>query len=303
MDPVNGNAAAILAAAKKFGETELFNLGPHDDVDVLIVPDGRKVQSIKPLLDEYLSAPERRKGTATATTIRSFVDLTNRFKDTESAIFADNSPKTPRLIAVLDYNPAEASDPDHPGKARFGQHRVDYAFPVSSEWAAWTGKNGTDMGQGDFAQFLEDRIADVGNPGEAMTAARTFAAQVGITLASPQRLMELSRGLSIRVNAKVTQAVKLSSGEAQIGFEETHEEEGGGPVKIPGGFAIRIPVFRGGEAFEIPVRLKYRAQGGAIIWSYSLQRTDNIWDLVIAEACQFVEKETGLPLFYGSPEK
>jgi uncharacterized protein YfdQ (DUF2303 family) len=297
------NAQAIIEAVRRCSETEIKEIQDDPPVAVLAVPDGRKVFSLKPYLDEYLEAPERRKGTATVATIKSFVDLVNRFKDSESAIFADNAPKTPRLVAVLDYNPAEASYPDHPGKARFGQHRVEYAFPVSSEWAAWTGQHGKEMGQADFAQFLEDRIADVGNPGEAMNTAKEFAAQIGITLASPQRLMELSRGLSIRVNAKVTQAVKLSSGEAQIGFEETHEEEGGGPVKIPGGFAIRIPVFRGGVGFEIPVRLKYRTQGTSILWSYTLQRVDIIWDLVIAEACQLVEKETELPLFYGTPEK
>jgi uncharacterized protein YfdQ (DUF2303 family) len=299
MDSNSGDASAILAAAKRFAEPNLLPLNP--DHDVLLVPEGRRVESVKKYLDEYRTRPERRTGIATTTTLRSFVHLVNRFKDKESAIFADNNAKAPKLLAVLNYNPAETEEQE--GEARFGDHRVVYDFPVSVEWSAWTGKNGAEMSQADFAQFLEDRVMDVGNPAEALSTAKDFAAQLGITLASPQRLMELSRGLSIRVNSKFTQAVKLSSGEAQVGFEEAHEDEAGGPVKIPGGFAIRIPVFRDGEAFEIPVRLKYRPVGSTVLWSFTLQRVEKVWDLVIGEACASVEKDTALPLYFGTPEK
>jgi uncharacterized protein YfdQ (DUF2303 family) len=295
------NAQAIINAVRENSAVEVISNETDGGRKLAIasVPQGRSLVDLKPYMDKLLLAPERRTGTATATTLKSFVALVNRFKDKESAVFADNS-KAPKLVAVLDYNPAEG---EVPGRARFGQHRVEYAFPMSVEWQAWVGRADTQMNQADFAQFLEDRIADIGNPADATNTAKEFASQVGIALASPQRLMELSRGLSIRVSAKFTQAVKLSSGEAQIGFEETHEEEGGGPVKIPGGFAIRIPVFRDGDAFEIPARLKYKAQGQSVLWSYTLQRTEKVLDLVIAEACATVEEETEIPLFFGTPER
>lgn len=280
-------------------------LNVHDQSDLtgpmgaplLILPDGVKATSAKAYLDEWLETPRARTGVAVMQTLQSFIDHANRFKDTDSAIFADRDAKSPKLTAVLDYHHAGAdSDP------RFGRHRTRYYFPCSEEWLAWKAQNGKPMSQTDFAEFLETRIVDICLPEQAGEAATQYADAIGCTFGSPQKLLELSRGLSVRVGTTVKNVVNLATGEAQVNFATDHSSEFGGSLKVPGAFIIAIPVFRAGDRFQIAVRLRYRIREGAVTWFYELARADVVFDLAFDEACNEARQKTALPLFVGSPE-
>lgn len=289
------NVAAALDEARKFGEAQIIEV---DGRKIAAIPDGRRLFGLKPLLDEYLTAPERKKGTATLTTLASFSDHVNRHKDADTVVFADDTPGSPKLLAVFDYNRQGAD-----GAPRFGEHRAHYAFPLSEEWQAWTRAAAGEMQQRVFADFLEDRIADVLAPGSAGKAAEEMAALLGFPLASPQRLLELSRGLSIKVENKVTNAVTVSTGEARLAFEETHKDGEGGELKVPGGFAIAIPVCRAGTAYKIAVRLRYRVERGVVLWRLVPHRTDLVLKDAIDQAVKDVAAATGLQIFFGTPER
>ena len=259
----------------------------------LVLPKGMTVQSVKPFLDENRETPERRKGTARLVTLAALIDHANRFKDKDSALFANPQGTPPMLQAVLDYH-----SPDGP---RWGQHRGVYSFPVSEEWEAWQAAEKAGLMEiGTFAELIEDRIGDVIAP--ASQTAKDFAEQHGCELASTQRLLELSRGLSVMIGAKVTDSRNLQTGEAHVTFQEEHTDASGAPIRVPGAFMIGIPVFRGGDRYQIPVRLRYRVRQGAIFWSVSLYRTDKAFELAFNEAADKAAEETGLPLFYGTPE-
>lgn len=285
---------ALAEALKKTGEVESIELDPVEfGRIVLSVPEGRKLVSVKPFADEYLERPERTKGTARVQTLGSFIDLTGRHQSTTSALFVDSTGSNPKMTAVIDYHDGQ--------KTNWSQHRIVYPFPLSPEWTAWTKIAPFWLSQTDLAEFLESRIDDVLDPAAAGDSTTAQAKLLGLTLASPTRLLELSRGLTIRVGARVTQAVNLSTGEAQIGFEEKHEGDGG-PLKIPGGFVVAIPVFRGGAQYQVPVRLRYRVKDGSVTWSCTPQRVEQIWDHAIAEACEQAVVGTSLPLYHGEPE-
>lgn len=293
-------AAAIIDAIERYYETEKIDVDLRKDatVPLVVVPHGKKVLDLKPYFDQYRIRPERKRGTATLTTIESFIAHTNRFKDGESAIYLDDmNDRAPKLIGVLDYHEKG------PGHARFGEHRGVYAFPLSEEWKAWTGKDGEEMPQAMFAAFLEDRIPDILAPGSVGKKTQDFAASAGIQFAAPARLLELSRGLSIKVDTQVAQHVNMSTGESQLIFKEEHTSDGGASsVKVPSGFAIQIPVVKNGPVYQIPVRLRYRVSSGRVLWKFALYRTDLIFDEMIGEAVVRVEKETELPVFRGRPE-
>ncbi|MES1164178.1 MAG: DUF2303 family protein [Verrucomicrobiota bacterium] len=294
---------AIVRAALRFADPEMMALtNDKEGPDVLVMPAGRTVLSLKKFIDEYRTAPERKAGTSKMTTIKSFIDQVNRSKDEHSVIFADvESRKQPRLIGVFDYN---ESGPN--GNPRFGGHRVEYRYPVSDQWTAWTGKPLENMSQVDFAEFLEARIMDVLDPmsldpeGKGTLAA--FCQQLGIRPASPQGLMELSRGLTVHADHKVVQYVNVGTGEAQISFGETHTDATGAPVKVSGGFAIAIPVFLGGPPYQVPVRLRYRVKDGQVRWTLQPQRLDEVWNDAIEMSVNDVTTKTGLTTLFGTPE-
>lgn len=271
--------------------------GTADTAAVLLAPEGMKAHDVTAHLDKYMPRPRRRKGTAEVGDLESFIAHASRFADADSALFASADPKHPSLTAVLDYHEKQAS-----GGPRFGEHRTHYDFPLSEEWQAWTGRDDHPMLQSEFASFIEDRIADILDPTKAGPGARDFAYALGCELASPSKLMELSRGLSVRANAKVHNAVNLSSGEMQLQFVTQHTDESGAPIKVPGAFLIGIPVFHNGEPYQIAVRLRYRLREDKVSWFYSLHRPDRCFDHAFGEACEKAKNETGLPLFVGSPE-
>lgn len=294
----SGDAAAIIEACERFAKGDAVDLDEVGDL-VVALPEGMKLHDLRPFREARRTAPERRTGTARVTTLESFVALARRFADPHSAIFAVDDRNAPRLITVLDYHEQTAA-----GAPRFGTHRIEYAFPLSEEWRAWTRFAARDsISQTDLATFLEEHIVDVRAPESIGEETAALGKQLGITYAGPDALMALSRGLSVRVDQKVVQAVNLSTGEATLGFEETHRErDGSGPLKVPGGFVIAIPVFRGGGRYAISARLRYRVREGAVTWRVALHRVDAVFDDAFTRACGEAMAGADLPLFYGQPE-
>jgi len=292
----------------------VMDVGEVEGEKVSVLLHGADIGAIN--VNEYLDPlrthPRRRRGIAQMDRIESLIAHTNRFADKDSVIFADASTSSPSITAVLNYHEAVTSTDDEKREGgskplpRFGDHRGVYQFPLSDEWEAWLAANEKMMTQAEFAEFLEDRILDVLPPPEndddTAKALREIAATLNGTFATAAKLMELSRGLAINIDARVKNAQVLASGEASLQYEETHNDAAGKPISVPSLFVIGIPVFEFGEVYRIAVRLRYRVGPGAIKWFYSLYRIDRVLNHAVEEAAQRVANETGLPLFFGNPE-
>jgi uncharacterized protein YfdQ (DUF2303 family) len=303
MQDTKNNNAALIEFAERVTGSELREITHPDTgktIPVIELPKGRALHGLKELLDQYADHPDRMKGTATLTTLASFIEHANRQKLAESVIFADDVSAQPSLTAVYDYHEAEPGpEGGELGLANFLQHRAVYSFPFSDEWKAWTALSGKAMEMVDFAEFVEDRLVDVILPEEGQDSIKTFAARLELTLATPRQLMELSRGLKVNVDLRVERAHSLKSGASKLVFSEEHKTDG---VTVPGGFALSIPVFRGGAKFDVPVLLRYRIDKGNVTWTYVLYRTDLILRTVIKDAADRAHAETGLPVFFGKSE-
>ena len=273
------------------------DLGPGLPARVPALLDARtgNISSAQSLIETFRQKPSRKTGTARALTLHAFIDLTNRHKTVDSAVFADTDWRNPSFQAVIDYHVAESR-----GAADNLKHRTAYAFPASEEWKAWVEQNGEPMEQGKFAAFLEDRIADLSAPTDAerIWLERDF----GTTVATPAQLIQLSRGLQVNVDSVVKNVVNLATGEAQVVFEEMHTDGNGQPLRVPGIFMLSIAPFFMGEKVSLPVRLRYRKAGQKILWFYQMYRPDQfVTERVRADLTTVAEK-TELPTFEGSPE-
>lgn len=291
------DAEAVIEAVERLANVQVLGVtSEHGTIPVMAVPKGMTLQSVKPLIDEFLSKPERAKGTARLTTLESFIEHVDRYRSEESVVFVSDRAGEASLLAVYDYS-STTEDAD------WGEHRAAYDFPMSDEWHAWN--HSSPRGQEAFAQFLEDRIDDVLDPAalrEGESNGVRFAAILDMKLATPSALIALAQGLSLSVDHKVSQRVNLTSGETQVRFQEQHKDEAGAPVNVPGGFVVAIPVFRGGALYELPVRLRYRVQEGKIRWTVQLHRSDRAYEHALREAVQKVAHSTGLATLYGQPE-
>jgi uncharacterized protein YfdQ (DUF2303 family) len=289
---VQSENEAVIELMRDIDGTEEIDLG--DDNMAISLPKGRTIQSIKGFIDEYRTAPVRTEGTATLTTLASFVAHLNRFKQDKSAVFANDGAR-PSLISIIDYH--AKSDP------AFCKHRGQYAFPLSVEWQAWQGIAGTAMSQQQFATFLEDRITDVLPPELHSLGVKELARENDISVAARLPLLTLARGLSINVESKIANHTNLSTGEGVIAYEEAHKDGAtGAPLKVPTGFVIAVPLFQGGDAYPMLVRLRYRVAGGKVTWTLSLFNAQKVITVAVADAVAIVTKETGVPVFMGASE-
>lgn len=287
---------------RKTMEPKLIGVvGPEDrgqQAQVLLVPQGMTAVAVKSFLDAYLERPERRSGIEAADRLESFIALTNRFKNADSVIFAKGeilgNTLNARLAAVLNYHPANGDNKD----AQHGDHVVRYDFPVSKEFAFWLGHNGKPMNQADFAMFLEQRTV------EMVVARDEDAAEIANLkpkFADPLEMLELARNLQIYSSETVQQGYKPNSGERSVKFNAVHNGADGKPISIPDFFMLNVPIFTAEKPQRVIVHLRYRKSGEQISWSYDLFRVDRVFDRAFNEAVEKAQKETSLPVFFGTP--
>jgi uncharacterized protein YfdQ (DUF2303 family) len=269
---------------------------PYDFPIGIVHGEKPELASLKRFAEEWRTQPASRKGTAKALTLESFIDLVNRQKNRDSVVFADSNWREPSLTAVLDYHPNDG-DTD---EARYGHHRVHYPFPLSEEWKGWLLNDGKTMDQTDFAELIEDHIQELGSPTDAekIWMERDFQT----TVATPSKLITLSRGLQVNVAANVKDFRNLQSGEGQIVFEEQHNGADGQPIIVPGLFILKISPFFNGDPISIPVRLRYRVKSGKLFWVYQIYRPDAAINEAILNALGDVRAKTELPVYEGAPE-
>ena len=269
---------------------------PDETIPIFIHSTGNgrvDVQSIKGLIDEWRMAPDRRKGTARTHTLSSFVELVNRHKDVDTAIFADLLSQTCSVTAVVDYHTMD-------GQPRFGQHRIGYQWPTSPEWSAWQKANGLSMSQADWCAFVEDHIAELAAPTADEIA--QFGGMFQTSIATPAELIQLSRGMSITVESRVKEVRVLQTGESQVVYEETHRAGDGGVLTVPGLFVAQIPLYLGAAPDRLIARLRYRKAEGRLAWFYQLFRPDLVVRGRLQNDLATISQQTQLPVYEGGPE-
>lgn len=295
MSNENSDTGPVIQAIERLSNAKVENLAAGG-APVAILPAGMRVQSLKEILDAYRLKPERKTGDTLLTTQASFIAYTNRHKTAHSLIFInDSNPEALSMRAV--FNPhqgeVEALRPEEsPDNADF---TASYRFPFSEEWVAWK-RLPKEMSQEQFAQFLEDRIQDVGDP---MGSVKAYAEELGVALGSKAKLLELSRSCQVTVEMKIANTPSLRNGRTTLIFAEEHKNSDGQEVDFPGAFALDIPVFKGGIPTQVPVRLRYRVikQGGdtgKVMWSLQPQRLDKVLELSLKDVEGLVEQQTGI---------
>lgn len=275
------------------------------------VPNGRKLESLKKILDEYRERPVRRSGHAQLQDLASFIEWVNRHKDAGSVLRCAMDRKAPSLHAIVDYHEAGAGAlAGEDGKARWGAFQATYSMPLDQRWKDWTGISGKPLSQGEFAHFLEDHILDLtpaynstNATGELVSnlpeeVARFLALNQG-KCAEPADVVQLSKGLYIYADSKVAERINLQSGETSVTFEEKHR---GAPdaVAVPQLFLVALPVFYLSDTlYRVPVRLRYRLADGKLLWFPTLWQADEVFDKAVRDAATVAHTDTGLPLFFG----
>jgi uncharacterized protein YfdQ (DUF2303 family) len=260
-----------------------------DGVPIALVPDGMEIRTLEDALDladARALGPRRRKGTANHQMVESFIDHVNRFKDEHSAIFADVAGT--KLTAVLDYH---EKGPIKGAAPRWGEHRSIYACPLSRQWKLWNAAANREMSQEAFGDFIDANLDDL--------ASADPKAPIDVTFPAPAEVLKMARTLSIQSVGEFKREINPTTGEGALIFKDEH---GPTSTKIPRAFLLKLPVFEGGELYQVEARLRFSLNGGRPKFVFFLHQADVILRDAFDGVRVKVLEGTKLPVFVGSPE-
>lgn len=245
------------------------------DAPYLLLPDQTRVES----LEKFMATPTRKRGNASLVDAPSFVAFVNRHKtDTGTMLYAQVRDDGATFKVIFDDHGAHV---DHAGWKEF---RASFATQPTVEWKRWTGSNKKAMGQKEFAEFLEENMAQIVSPPAA-------------------EVLEVARRLEAKTSVNFVSGVRLNNGDSQLVYEETTEAKAGekGELKVPEVFKIGLQLFEGSPAYEVTVRLRYRIEAQKLKLWYELVNPHLVVKDAVKELVATIRQETGLNALMGDP--
>lgn len=270
-DPVTTNINAKLIDAKEFealgvaghaGQTLQYQAGLADGTRAkVLIPDGPHKMKLVPLWTEKNEArPRRVRAVAVFFDLKSLIEYVNQFKLANTIALYRIDTTTGCIAVGFDYHhrPGTASDG---GEPEWLTHRAEFPFPKSPQWDAWSRKEGSKMSQGEFVEFFEENADDIMDP-------------------APARLLEALRAFEVTRTAQFRSVANNRTGAIQFRYEETDAAAGGegrptgqmGEALLPAEFKLRLPLFQGGDVYEIPCRLRWRLERGKLDLLFAIPR-------------------------------
>lgn len=229
--------------------------------------------------------PDRRKGTANHQTLSSFIAHLLRFKDENSAVWA-NASDGAQLVGVFNYHATGAT-----GTPRWGDHRAIYPCPISEAWEAWGGGEPKVLSQEALSEFLESRDYDLA----------TGTLPNGTTAPAPATLLSMADKLEVYSTATARRERDPNTGRVTVSFTED-KGLSPGSVQPPNVFLISIPVFKDAEPETMEVRLRISVKDGRATFTLHIHDAERIWRKSFEKVCQQIILETALPVYEGTPE-
>jgi uncharacterized protein YfdQ (DUF2303 family) len=214
----------------------------------LVVPPQFQHIDLTSKIEQAQFAPNRLRGTVALGSLESLLTyLADQHAQASGYVYADSEART--ITAV--FNDTKSG----PG---WRDHRAVFAAVLTPEAKRWLDKDGETFTQTEFAEFIEDNMADLhGDDAEKLlTVATTIAAATGINFSSAKRLQD---------------------GQTQLTYVETVNATAGaeGGLSIPKTFTLGLRLFKNGGGYKLTARLKYRLHSGAVKFWYELERPEN----------------------------
>ncbi|MDP9965115.1 uncharacterized protein YfdQ (DUF2303 family) [Variovorax paradoxus] len=213
----------------------------------LVVPPQFQHIDLTSKIEQAQIVPNRLRGTIALGSLESLLTyLADQNAQATGYVYADPDART--ITAV--FNDTKAG----PG---WRDHRAVFAAVLTPEAKRWLDKDGEVFSQTEFAEFIEDNMADLhgDDADKLLTVATTIAASSGINFSSAKRLQD---------------------GQTQLTYVETvNATAGESGLSIPKTFTLGLRLFKNGGGYKLTARLKYRLNSGAVKFHYELERPEN----------------------------
>lgn len=250
---------------------EPVNVDGHHYV---MVPADYCAKDITNLVEQAQPTPNRKRGTVQLKDIASLIAYGKDQNVFSSGYIYANHEKR-NVIAVFNDHRAAIS-------AGWRDHRAEFKAEFTPEFDKWQRKNGVQMTQTEFAEFIEDNFADITEP----------AAQV---------LLEMATTIQAKTDINFSSAKRLQNGQVQLQYTEVIDARAGanGALEIPKEFALGLRIFKNGEGYKLKARLKYRLNSGAIKFWYELDRPERAIEAAFEGYVDTLREQSGYEVLLG----
>lgn len=220
-------------------------------------------------LEHLMPSPRLLKREIDLETVDSFNGYLSEWSNETSQIFACRSSLT--MQAILD----DHESGDIPS---WCHHQAQYSCVFSPSWQAWTDNDRRRKNQLEFLEFLEDNLGDISEPaGSDLLAMVTAFREVRL--------------------ATFGSTVSTHSGEFEFEMNNTRDNSKK-HVKLPELLLLGVEVFKGGTAYSVKARLRYRITEGQLMLWYELVNPDRYVDDAWRDVREaVVEANPGLSVF------
>lgn len=251
-----------------------------DHFIVLPGPNGPVIESLAKY--QHADPPAKKHAAVKMEDVAGFAAYFLRYNDADSIIFGD--PTNFTFHGVMDYHR------NKDGEARLGRHTVTLLLRTTKRWQTWFAANKKNMGQEEFATFIEDNLADIWAPDGSLPAAAD--------------MLEISRTLEATSSYTFSQRTNLKSGERKLGFNETLNATAGPgeEMSIPDKFVIKLPIFLNQAPVEVTCRLRFRINGGKLTMWFDMVRVDEMLAAEFERARLGVQEATGTEILLGAKQ-
>ena len=245
----------------------------------LALPIVLKHKDLEPVnLAEHLT-PYDFRSNARFDDLQSFIDYVNQYKrDSCAHVFAQVTPSQLSFRAVLYHSWESASGP-LPVDIRREAALAHFTALESEELKAWRSRNGNSFTQGDIAEFLDLRAADISAPPAA-------------------DILEIIQNFESKRDVHFKSVIRLADGSVSAAYENT-EKNVKSALEFPSEIELLIPLFRHMPAIKVRAKLRYRVNEGTLRLSYHLYQLEAAFDNEIKADVERVQEKTGLPVYLG----
>ena len=253
----------------------------HENGDYMhaVLPKDFKLENISKAVEEMQPEPRRKRGTVKLKDMASLVAYAEAQADADGAdkngiIYADTDS---RCITAV-FNDHKAPEPG------WRDHRAEFKAEYTPEFQKWLGKNKEQMGQTEFAEFVEDNLVDITEP-------------------AAQALLEVATTIQAKTDINFSSAKRLQNGQVQLQYTEAIDARAGanGAMEIPKEFALGLRIFKNGAGYKLKARLKYRLHGGTIKFWYELDRPERAIEDAFGGYVDMVREQSGYLVLLGAP--
>ncbi|WP_067573651.1 DUF2303 family protein [Nocardia acidivorans] len=255
-DNINAETAVVADIAR---ESQRFNarINSNDgDVRVDIVRSDERV--VNHSFEEYADVPHRPRGGATVASVDSFATLLAMEEHRGAVIFADE--RRTALTAVVNFH-------------GWRDHRVTLALSLSDQFERWKHTSGNLLRQANFAEFIEDNLADIVDPTGA-------------------DMLELAQSFQATKSVDFESGTRIASGAVRFRFVEQVDAKAGraGDLEVPSTFVLGLPIWRGGPRIELRAALRYRIERDGLYLGFKVLAIDEVLRDAFAGAAAAVEE-------------